>query len=51
MADEIDRGQAEGAVAKREDNLRQNTDVRASDIGSATYSDLGITRQRVAEWT
>lgn len=48
MADEIDRGQAAGEVAKAGGDRQSN--VRASDNGSATYSDLGLSRQRVAEF-
>lgn len=50
MADEIDRGQAAGALATRETTLKQNADVQASDIEPITYEDLGIDRRRVAEW-
>ena len=43
MADEIDRGQASGELAKqgRPEENRQ---------GSAVYSDLGIDHRRVSEW-
>ena len=49
MADEIDRGQASGEVARKHDN-QHTMDVRGADNHAATYDDLGITRQRVAEW-
>ena len=45
MADEIDRGQANGEVATAGDNPI----VRASD-NQVTYEALGIDRRRVAEW-
>jgi hypothetical protein len=50
MANEIDRGQASGEVATRQDTLAQNTDARASGNGAAKLSDLGISSQRVSEW-
>lgn len=50
MADEIDRGQASGEVATRQSTLRQGPDVRSPDNGTATYEDMGLSRQRVAEW-
>jgi phage N-6-adenine-methyltransferase len=53
MADEIDGGQERGEVARPRDTLRQNIVVRAMDNGDAepvTFDDLGIARQRVAEW-
>lgn len=50
MADEIDRGQERGEVARPKDTLRQNAVVQSSDNGPATYEDLGIDRRRVAEW-
>jgi hypothetical protein len=43
LADEIDRGQANGQVAKK-----NQTYVQGSDI-TATYEELGIDRRRVAE--
>jgi hypothetical protein len=48
MANEIDRAQEAGQVA-RPGGDRQ-TIVQASDNGAATFSDLGVSRQRVAEW-
>jgi hypothetical protein len=52
MAEEIDRGQETGEVARPTDTLRQNVVVRGADNDAepATFSDLGIARQRVAEW-
>ena len=44
MADEIDRGQASGEVAGK----GERANVRSPDISD--YDDLGISRQRVAEW-
>jgi hypothetical protein len=46
MADEIDRGQANGEVASAGDNPI----VRASDNQVLTYEALGIDRRRVSEW-
>ena len=47
MADEIDRGQAAGEVAAK----GRPENVQSSDIYEpATFADLGVTRQRVAEW-
>lgn len=45
MANEIDKGQAEGRVAKA-----GKANVRSPDISNLTYEELGVTRQRVAEW-
>ena len=45
MADEIDRGQAEGAVAGQGGDRSK---VQTSDL--ATCDDLGISKQRVSEW-
>lgn len=47
MANEVDRGQAAGEVAKRGGDRQSN--VPASDNG-AKLSELGISRQRVNEW-
>lgn len=47
MADEIDKGQAAGEVARKHERV---SDVRSADITPATFADLGVTRQRVAEW-
>ncbi len=44
MANEIDRGQAEGQLATK----GQRANVRGSDISE--YRDLGIDRRRVSEW-
>lgn len=44
MADEIDRGQAEGQLATK----GQRANVRSPDISE--YEDLGISRQRVSDW-
>jgi hypothetical protein len=49
MADEIDRGQASGEVARKHDN-QHTMDVRRADNHVATYEDMGLSRQRVAEW-
>ena len=46
MADEVDRGQANGEVASAGDS----PSVRASDNQAITYEALGIDRRRVAEW-
>lgn len=48
MADEIDRGQASGDLARR-DFGGANIGVRGSDT-AATYDDIGLDRRRVAEW-
>jgi phage N-6-adenine-methyltransferase len=50
MADEIDAAQARGDVARPTDSLRQNTVARNPGNGAATYDELGVTSQRVAEW-
>jgi phage N-6-adenine-methyltransferase len=50
VADEIDAAQARGDVAKPTDSLRQNTVPRSAGNGAATYEELGVTSQRVAEW-
>jgi hypothetical protein len=47
MAEEIDRGQERGEVAKPGGD---RTIVRNGDNGAATFDDLGVSRQRVAEW-
>jgi phage N-6-adenine-methyltransferase len=47
MADEIDRGQEAGEVAKAGGD---RTIVRSEDNGEVTFGDLGISRQRVSEW-
>jgi len=44
MANEIDRGQAEGSLAPS----HRPVSVQASD--TSTYEDLGIDRRRVSEW-
>lgn len=49
MADEIDKGQASGEVA-RHGNPEFGANVRDPDNRPATYADLGISRQRVSEW-
>jgi hypothetical protein len=47
MVDAIDAGQANGEVATRADNQH----VRGADkLGPATYAEIGVKRQRVAEW-
>jgi phage N-6-adenine-methyltransferase len=49
MADEIDRGQANGQVARASDGRPES--VRGSDTSAPiTYESLGIDRRRVAEW-
>lgn len=45
MADEIDRGQERGEVASKG---RDKGNVHTPDI--STFDDLGVDRQRVAEW-
>lgn len=45
MANKIDQGQADGTLARKEDGRS----VRGSDT-SATYEDIGVSRQRVSEW-
>jgi phage N-6-adenine-methyltransferase len=52
MADEIDRGQEQGEVATRgkHEGNQYSGNVRASDNSTITISDLGLSRQRVAEW-
>jgi phage N-6-adenine-methyltransferase len=49
MAGEIDRGREAGEVATHGGD-RRSTNVRASDIDPVTLDDLGIPRQRAAEW-
>ncbi|WP_425408219.1 hypothetical protein [Hyphococcus sp.] len=44
MADEIDKGQADGALAKQ----RQRSNVRGADVSE--MDEIGVSRQRVAEW-
>jgi DNA N-6-adenine-methyltransferase (Dam) len=46
MADEIDRGQANGEVARADGSTNQ----WVSEARTATFEDLGIDRRRVAEW-
>ncbi len=47
MADEIDRGQRAGEVARIHDN-QHTKDARGSGVHKpATFSDLGISSQRV----
>lgn len=48
MADEIDDGQERGEVATREQHPRGL--VLDSDKPPVTFEDLGVSRQRVAEW-
>ena len=49
MADEIDRGQALGEVALPNQPVSQY--VQPADVPKpATYEDLGVARQRVADW-
>jgi phage N-6-adenine-methyltransferase len=51
MADEIDRGQEAGEVARKNQPVTQY--VQEPDIPTptpATYEDLGIDRRRVADW-
>jgi phage N-6-adenine-methyltransferase len=49
MADEIDRGQGSGELARASDGRPRG--VRAADTSApATYEGLGIDRRRVAEW-
>lgn len=50
MANEIDKGQANGQVATARSTLKAGSVVRSADNGKATYEDLGVSRQRVAEW-
>lgn len=51
MADEIDRGQASGELANREDGTAIRDHVLSPDVVvPVTYSDLGVSRQRVSEW-
>lgn len=49
MADEIDRGQASGEVARRTDGTAIRDHVHGADK-VATFDDLGVDRRRVAEW-
>ena len=49
MADEIDAAQQRGEVARREDGTAIRDHVRDPDK-VATYPEIGISRQRVAEW-
>jgi hypothetical protein len=46
LADEVDKAQAKGEVAK----AGSNPNVRASDNQAATLKELNIPRQRLAEW-
>ena len=50
MADEIDRGQERGEVARAQDGTSIRDLVQGSDKVPATYEDLGLDRRRVAEW-
>lgn len=57
MADEIDRGQESGEVRTRADNQHVRTSDKLSQPKDTSpeqvpvsYADLGIDRQRVAEW-
>lgn len=43
MADEIDKGQASGQLAKKNETYVQGSDI-------STLDDLGLDRRRVAEW-
>lgn len=49
MAIEIDKGQEQGALAKKE-NGRPAESVRTADTSLSTLEDLGVSRQRLAEW-
>jgi phage N-6-adenine-methyltransferase len=52
MADEIDAAQERGEVAKADGTINPGTiqGVRGPDTFPATYDELGLSRQRVAEW-
>ena len=51
MADEIDAAQQRGEVARADAHGRGiQSSVRGADTRPATYEELGLTRQRVAEW-
>jgi ParB family chromosome partitioning protein len=50
MADELESAQERGEVARVGDFLANQWGVRAADTPPATYPELGISRQRVAEW-
>jgi len=49
MADEADRGQASGEIQKPGGD-RKTIIVQAADNDAATLPELGITRQRLADW-
>ena len=51
MADEIDAAQERGEVARADaGGANIPNGVRTADTVPATYDELGVTRQRVAEW-
>lgn len=52
MADEIDRGQAEGVVAKVGDHSgnQYSGNARSPGNSTATLEELGVSSQRVSEW-
>jgi hypothetical protein len=52
MANEIDAAQERGELAKADGAINPGTSkgVRSSDTFPATYDELGLSRQRVAEW-
>ncbi len=47
LANEIDSAQARGEIKKRG---KPNGNLRSSEVLPATYDELGISYQRVAEW-
>jgi phage N-6-adenine-methyltransferase len=52
MANEIDAAQERGELAKADGAINPGTNkgVRSSDTFPTTYNELGLSRQRVAEW-
>lgn len=46
MADEVDKGQAEGRLATKESG--RSASVRAAD--TSTLEDIGIDKRRLGEW-
>ena len=50
MADEIDAAQESGEVARHGGDRKTEIKVQSSDLDPATFDELGISKQRVAEW-
>jgi hypothetical protein len=50
LVDAIEEGPASGEVAKPKDILKQSVARTAGNGAPATYSEIGVSRHRVAEW-